>query len=251
MKIPGIICVAVLLLSGCQSNSDLVTKPQDTQKQVEALVDLGVGYLKNGDYTRAKDNLNHALHLDSHAASAHNALALVFQFEREFKEAEKQFKLALRYQPKFTRARNNYGAFLFGQGRYKEAISQLNIAAQDQFYDERPTVFENLGVCYLQLDDKKDAEAAFVKSVALNPKQPRALLELAGLRYDQQKYSSSQQLFHRYEQVSRANANSLWLCVRLAKVFHDDNKEASCALALKNIYPASDEFKQYEKMVSK
>ena len=250
MKNWGIICIAVVVLCGCQSESDLVTRPQDKQKQVAALVDLGVGYLKNGEYSRAKDNLNHALQLDYRSAPAHNALALIFQFEREFGQAEKQFKLALRYDSKFTRARNNYGAFLFGQGRFQEAIDQLKIAARDQFYDERPTVFENLGICYLQMQDKKDAEDAFVKSVALNPKQPRALLELAELRYDQKQYVISRELFQRYGRVAHANARSLWLCVRLSRVFRNSDKEASCALALKNIYPASEEFKQYQKMVS-
>ena len=250
MKNWGVLCIAVVWLAGCASNSDLVTRPQDRQKQVAALVDLGVGYLKNGEYTRAKENLNHALQLNPRSAKAHNALALIFQFQREFHQADKHFKLALRYDPKFTRARNNYGAFLYGQGRIKEAIEQLKIAAKDQFYDQRPTVFENLGICYMQLNDKKDAEDAFVKSIALNPRQSRALLDLAELRFGQKQYQSSRELFARYESVAQDNAASLWLCVRLAKVFRNPDKQASCAMALKNIYPASAEYKQYEKMVS-
>lgn len=251
MKNWGITCIVVLLLSGCATNSDLVTQPADRQKQVQALVDLGVGYLKNGELTRAKENLNHALQLDSHSAKAHNALALIFQDEREFKHAEEQFKLALRYDPKFTRARNNYGAFLFAQNRIQEAIDQLKIASKDQFYDLRATVFENLGICYLHVDDRKDAEDAFEKSVALNPKQPSALLELAQLRFDQKQYVLSRELFERFEHVSRDNARSLWLCVRLSRVFSNSDKEASCAMALKNIYPTSPEYKLYEKMASK
>lgn len=250
MKNWGIVCIAVIWLSGCASNSDLVTRPQDRQKQVAALVDLGVGYLKNGEYTRAKENLNHALQLDDRSPKAHNALALVFQFQQEYKEADKHFKLALRYDPKFTRARNNYGAFLYGQGHYRQAIDQLKIAARDQFYDERATVFENLGICYLQLKDKKDAETSFIKSIALDPRQPRALLDLAELRYDQKQFAAAHALYQRFKAVATDNARSLWLCVRLSKIYGNSNKEASCAMALKNIYPTSPEFKQYEKTVS-
>jgi len=234
------------LLSGCASNNNLVTQPADRADQVNALVRLGMGYIRNGDYARAKDNLNHALELDSRSAKAHDGLALVFQLEREFDEAEKQFKLALRYDSKFTRARNNYGAFLFSQGRYKEAINQLTIAAKDQFYDGRPTVFENLGISYQKLGDDKDAESAFVRSVALNPRQPRALLELAEIRYGQKQYAAARNLYARYERVAKDNARSLLLCVQLARVFTDNNREASCALALKNIYPASPEYKEYQ-----
>ena len=252
MKNVGILCIVVFWLAGCASNqTDLVTQPQDRQKQVAALVDLGVGYLKNGEYTRAKDNLNRALELDPRSAPAHTALALIFNFEREFNQAEKQYRLALRSDPKFTRARNNYGAFLYTQGHTRKAIEQLEIAAKDQFYDERPTVFENLGICYLQLGERQKAEDAFVKSISLNPKQPRALLELAEIRYDQQQYMSSRSLYRRFERVSRDGARSLWLCVRLSKVFRDSDREASCAMALRNIYPASPQFKQYQKMVGK
>lgn len=252
MKNVGIVCIALIWLAGCASNqSDLIAQPQDKQKQVAALVDLGVGYLKNGEYTRAKEYLNHALEIDPRSASAHTALALVFNLQQEFDQAGKQYRLALRSDPKFTRARMNYGAFLANQGQYKEAIEQLEIASRDQFYVERPTVFENLGICYLHVKEKKKAENAFVKSIALNPRQPNALLELAEIRYGQQQYVSSRDLYRQFEKVSRDNARSLYLCVRLAKVFRDSDREASCAMALRNIYPASPQFKQYQKMVGK
>lgn len=250
MKNLGILCIAVIWLSGCASNSGLVTRPQDRRMQAAALVDLGVGYLKHGEYVRAKVNLSHALQLDDRSAKAHNALALVFEFEQEYNQAEKQFKKALYYDPKFTRARNNYGAFLYGQGHYRKAIKELKIAAKDQYYDERATVFENLGVCYLQVHEKEKAEKAFTRSIALNPNQPRALLDLAELKYSQKKYADSHDLYERYEHLASDNARSLWLCVRLAKIYGNTNKEASCAMALRNIYPTSPQFKQYEKTVS-
>ena len=250
MKNLVLVGLLVAMVSGCASDdsSGLVAAPADRAKQVDALVQLGVGYLKTGEYARAKDNLNKALRLDSHSAAAHNALALVFQLEQEYDQAAIQFKLALRYKPTFTRARNNYGAFLFSQGKYQDAIEQLKIATGDQYYDERPTVFENLGISYLKINDKQAAEDAFIHSVALNPKQPRALLELAELRFDQKQYVPSRDLFRRFEAVSRDDARSLWLCVRLSAVFGDSNKEASCAIALKNLYPVSEEYKEYRKM---
>lgn len=240
----------VLLIAACATNNNLIKAPADRDQQVKALVDLGVGYLKNQDYPRAKDNLNKALELDPNSAEAHNALALVFQLEQEYGEAEEQFKMAIRSDPGFTRARNNYGAFLFGQKKYDEAIKQLKIAAEDQYYSERPTVFENLGISYLRTGDKDAAEKAFLRAIALNPRQARSLLELAEMRMDQRKYADARNLFARFESVSQDNATSLWLCVRLARIFKDSNKEASCSLALKNIYPTSPEYKAYEASVS-
>jgi type IV pilus assembly protein PilF len=236
-----------IALSGCVTETTGTgPKPADRDKQLQTLVELGIGYIRNGEYARAKENLNKALEMDPKSAIAHNTLALVFQLEREWDEAERHFKLALRYDPSFTRARNNYGAFLFARGRYSKAIEQLKMAAEDQFYTGRSTVFENLGVSYLRTGDVQSAEDAFQHSVALNPEQPRALLELADIRYDQNRFPESRDFYRRYQTVAQHNARSLWLCIRLARIFTEPDEEASCTLALKNIYPASEEYKKFQ-----
>ncbi|MDZ7683887.1 MAG: helix-turn-helix domain-containing protein [Gammaproteobacteria bacterium] len=140
----------------------------------------------------------------------------------------------MRSNPNSTRARNNYGAFLFAQERYRDAIDHLEKASEDRYYEGRPTVFENLGVSYLRIGEREKAEQAFDRAVALNPDQPRALLELAKIRFERQEYVPARQMYRRYQQVSNQNAKSLWLCIRLARVFENENEEASCALALRN-----------------
>jgi type IV pilus assembly protein PilF len=135
---------------------------------------------------------------------------------------------------------------LFAQGRYQEAIEQLSVAANDQFYQNRAQVYENLGVAYAQLGDMQNAEESYVRSTQLNPSQGRALLEISDIRYDQKNYVEARDYYRRYVSSSSQSARSLWLCVRLARVFEDDNNEASCSLTLRNIFPASDEAKMLE-----
>ncbi|XOV90220.1 MAG: type IV pilus biogenesis/stability protein PilW [Pseudomonadota bacterium] len=237
-----------LLLQGCVTESTGPARAADPQKQIATLVELGTGYLRNGEYGRAKEHLLTALELDPRSPTAHNTLALVFQLEQEYDVAEEHFKIAIRNKPDFTRARNNYAAFLFDRGRFSDAIEQLQLAAEDRFYAGRPTVFENLGVAYLRTDDPVAAEQAFQRSIALNPEQARALVELANIRFEQRRYVESRELYYRYEAISSQTARGLWLCVRLARVFDDSNREASCALALRNIFPTSAEYKQFEEM---
>lgn len=249
-KIALMMVFAMLLASGCVTETKGPTQPANKEKQLQTLVELGVGYLRNGEYGRAKENLNKALEIDPKSPVAHNTLALVFQAEKEYEAAEQHFQRALRTDPDFTAGRNNYGAFLFERERYQDAIEQLKIASQDRFYQRRPWVFENLGVAYLQLNDMAAAEQAFERSVALNPDQSRALLELADIRYRQQRFVEARELYRRHARASQQSARSLWLCVRLARVFSNSNEEASCALALKNIFPASEEYRQYQEMIS-
>lgn len=244
------IAMLAALLASCGSTSSPSSSSAATSERVETLVQLGTGYLRRGDYARAKEHLNRALSIDPRSASAHNAIGLVFQLEQEFEIAEDHFKKAIRAEPESTRVRNNYGAFLFDRGRYRDAIEQLEVASEDRYYEGRATVFENLAISYLRTGDVSGAERAFERAVALNPDQPRALIELAELRYNQGRYTEANQLYRRFQFVAPQTAKGLWLCVRLARVFDNANEEASCALALRNIFPSSQEFTEYQKAVS-
>ena len=238
--------LAALLLSGCVSESGQSKRSVNTSDQMEALLGLGAGYIRNREYGRAKENLTKALAVDPNSAQAHNLFGLLFQLEGEPDLAEDYFRKAIRFDPKFSRARNNYGAFLFEQGRYNEAITQLQICAEDRLYGARSQVFENLGVSYQRLGRVTEAEAAFVKSLQLNQEQPRALLEVADIRFQQGSYAEANQLFQRYDKLAQASPRSLWLGIQLARIFKKADDEASQALVLKNIFPMSKEYQLYQ-----
>ena len=238
--------VTILLLAGCVTQTDTPLKEVDKDEVVRRQVDLGIGYLRRAEYGRAKENLSKALQYDPRSGLAHTTFGVVFQQEGELALAEDHFKKAIKYEPDLSQARNNYGAFLFSQNRYKEAIAQLQVAADDRFYAARPAVFENLGRSYMQINDLGNAEASFERAIALNPNQARASLELSEIRFGQKRNPESFRLYQQHIKVSQHSARSLWLCVRLAEVFSNEDDKASCALTLKNIFPASREFAQYK-----
>jgi len=239
-----LILILLISLGGCVAGKNTaMQETPDRSKLLQGQIDLGLGYIRNGEYQRAKENLNRALSLDPKSPVAHNAFGLLFQLEGEDELAEEYFNRAIRFDSSFSQARNNYGAFLFSQERYDEAIEQLLLASKDRFYRGRPSSFENLGIAYLRRGNLKSAEDAFIRSIELNPGQPRSLLELAYLRFDQQNFIAAKDLFRRYIQVAQQNSRSLWLGIRLARRFGEKDAEASYTLMLKNIFPASEEFK--------
>jgi Tfp pilus assembly protein PilF len=99
--------------------------------------------------------------------------------------AEDNFQRAIKLKSDFSRARNNYAAFLYSQQRYSEAEAQLRQVVTDPLYNARPQAFLNLGMCRLQLKDAAGRRGGF-------PANPRhaggqytiALLELAQLRLE-------------------------------------------------------------------
>ncbi len=70
---------AAVLLSGCVTETIGPQKKKvNPQEVVEKLVDLGVGYLQQGNYVRAKDNLRRALDIDPKSPRVHNIPSGIF-----------------------------------------------------------------------------------------------------------------------------------------------------------------------------
>jgi len=168
------------LLAGCVSSgsTDPLRTDEGRQQARDAYIQLGIGYLQQGAAARAKTPLRKALEIDPNSADAHAALALVFQTEMENELADKHYREALSSR-KDARILNNYGSFLFEQKRYPEAMERFRQASEDNMYSERARVFQNLGMTALQLGQREEAELHFTRSLRLDSRQPRALLELA------------------------------------------------------------------------
>lgn len=251
-SIIGLMLVLMFSLSACVTETTgSIQQDPDPVKQLKAYIDLGVGYVQNGEFARAKDNLNKALEIAPDSADAHNAFGYLFQLEGEYALAEDHYKKALASNPELTRARMTYGAFLYSQGRYKDAQKEFSIAVEDRLYQMRAQVFEYLGMTYTKLNQPREAELAYLRATQLNPSQVRALLELAEIRFEQRNYVESRSYYKKSLRVAAPSSRSLWLCIRLARIFNEDDQEASCSLTLRNVFPASDEYKLYQSVASK
>ena len=235
------------LLAGCVStgNVDPLSTGKGRDEARQAYVQLGLGYLQQGQMERAKAPLKKALELDSSDADANAALGLVFQAELEPELASQYYTKALSSRPRDARILNNYGGFLYEQKRYKEAYERFQQAADDNLYSERARVFENLGMTSLKLGNRDVALEEFTKALRLDRQQPRALLEMAELSYEDRHYVPARDYYDRFSQLSEQNARSLLLGTRLAKIYDDRNKAASYGLQLKRLYPGTPEYQQY------
>lgn len=244
---PALFLLFASLLAGCVSTGavDPMKTSAGRDEARDAYIQLGIGYLQQGAGERAKIPLKKALELDPSSADAHVALALVFQMEMESKLADEHYRKALAQRGNDARLLNNYGSFLFEQKRYPEAHERFLQAAQDNLYPERSRIFENLGMTAVMLKQRQQAKDYFERSLRLNSRQPRALLEMALLSYEDKEYVPARRYYDSFSTLSEQDARSLLLGARLAKIFDDRDKAASIGLQLKRFYPGTPEYQQY------
>lgn len=247
-----LISACVLLLAGCITERETVfTEQASPEETLEQRLSLARQYIGRGNYDDAKRNLSAAVAIDDTNAEVYEAFALVYQSTGEFELAEESYERAISLRKDFSRARNNYAAFLYGQERYGEAEAQLAVVIKDTLYTARPQAFLNLGLCRLQLFDARGAEEAFMRTLAMQNTNSIALLEVAQLRFESQDMRNASIYYDQYRDVVRQqSARGLWFGVRLARAQGDKDAEGSFALALRNLYPESAEYEAYRRSLT-
>lgn len=234
------------ILTGCVQTGDVqpMRTSEGREQAKQAYIQLGKGYLQEGLTGQAKAPLQNALKIDPSDAEAHEVLALVFQLEMEPELADAHFRKALASK-RSARILNNYGSFLFEEGAYEKAMDVYKEASQDSMYLSRSWVFENMGLTALKLDDVNLAEHYFQRALRLDASQRRSLLEMGLLSYDKRDYPAARYYYETYIQQTEHDARSLLLGARIANVYQNRNEAASLGLRLKQLYPASSEYKAY------
>ncbi len=106
-------------------------------------------------------------------------------------------------------------------------------------------MFENLGLTAMRLNQREQAKAYFERSLRLNSRQPRALLEMAVMLYEEKQYVPARGYYDSYILLAEQNARSLLLGASLATIFQDRDTAASLGLQLKRFYPGTPEYQQY------
>lgn len=233
--------------ANAQPKGELVGPDEAAQKRkaVASRLQVGMEALKARDPDRARRHITRALDIDPSSADAHNAMALYYRYEGDPKREEEHYRKAIRFNAGYSQARNNYAVLLFRQGRYKDAIEQLEKAAEDTTYDQRQLVFLNLGRSYAKAGEPEKALNALQRSLRLDTNQPDTFLEIADVLWTQQKIQESLNYYNGYLARSRQSARSLWLGIRLEQASANADKVANYEFQLEQMFRATPEYQSW------
>jgi type IV pilus assembly protein PilF len=242
-----LLLLPLLLLTACnpaqvRSSSDQNLRPTHVTNEVaSANLNLGIEYLKQGNYNGALEKLEKARAADPAHPATYNVLGLLYQKIEDPKKAEQNFKKAISLDDNDSSSLNNYANFLCQQDRLEEAEKTFLKAADNPLYRSPETAITNAGLCLYSYQKKDGAKKYFQQALQINPQVPQALVKMSELALDDFNYLSARAYLQRYQQVSRHTARSLWLGIQIERELGDKNAVSSYALLLKNSFPDSDE----------
>lgn len=126
-----------------------------------------------------------AIELDNELVEGHTSLAAVkLVYDRDLAGATREFKRAIRLNPKYSRAHDGYAHCLVEMGRIEEALAECQLALDLEPLDLE--INQHLGWCYLLAHDLDRAIEQLHKTLALGPEFYRARI-LLGIAYGRKK----------------------------------------------------------------
>ncbi len=233
----------LLILTACATTEESKNVEDNT---ADIYLQLGVRYLNLNKLEIAKENLQHAIRLDSKNAQAFNALAFLDEKLNKMDDARSHYQIAISLTPDDLGIKNNYGRFLCEQGEVEKGMVLLTPATADGL-NERPWLaMTNLGRCYMQLAKYQEAESYFAQALQLNNNYAPALLEMQKVNYHQGNFSAAKVYLQRYAQVSEHTPESLLIAAQIEGASGNTGMAKHYQTLLLTKFPLSAEAKRFK-----
>jgi len=209
-------------------------------------ISLGLGYLKMGNTTQAKLNLEKAKRAAPNLPQVYTAFAHYYESVGEPEQAVLAYEKALSIKSDDADTLNNYGVFLCRQGQADKAETQLLRAIKVPSYLLVSQSYENIALCQLKSNNFEKAEKYLKKAIEHNPNNTSALINMAQLQYAKGDYKAAENTIKHFEKATRRfKPEALALAFKIYQKLGQRKAAKSYAAMLVKMYPQSYQAKQY------
>ncbi len=204
-------------------------------------LELAGNYYQKGNYSVALEELRQSLLVDPNYAAAYGLLGLVYMDLGENQKAGDSFVRGLKLAPTDSDLNNSYGWFLCQNKQERAAIAYFDRAAKNPLYSTPGKPLHNAGICLRKVGDVKAAEAYLLQAFRVDAGSPIAMFNLAEIYL--QANNAEKALFYteRLLGTYEANAQMLWLSIRVERLRGNRDAELSLGSRLRRLFPASPE----------
>jgi len=243
-------------LAGCAAQSGLGDSPQelltasdetDARRRARTRLALATGYYENGQHTVALDEQKKALQIDPGFGEAYNLGGLIYMALGDMALAQSHFQRAIALNPRDGDALHNLGWLQCQQGQLAAANQSFERALAVPTYPGRARTLMAQGVCEARAGNLARAEAALMRSYELDAGNPVTAFNLSQLLYQRGDYPRAQFYVRRLNNSELANAESLWLGIRVERRLNNRQAMEQLAAQLRRRFPQSRELLAYER----
>ena len=245
------------LLAGCAAPggasgaapSELATSMDDSaaRKRAETHLALASGYYENGQYPVALDAVKAALQADPSYAKAYDVAGSIYAALGDNARAFTHFNRALELDPQNANAMHNLGWLQCQADHYAEAQALFERAVAVPAYLGRAKTLMVQGICQARAGQARQAEATLMRSDELDAGNPVTAYNLALLLYQRGDNERARFYIRRLNNSELANAQSLWLGIKVEHRLNDRKAMEQLAGQLRRRFPASSELIAYER----
>lgn len=242
------IAACSIMLTGCVSEQSYVgsEKPVanrsfDNIEAARTRISLGLNYLRRGDSSQAKYNLERARSFAPNSAEVYSALAYYYENVGETDQAEEHYLIAINKDPNYADAYNNYGAFLCQLQKYEAAERLLLQAINRPGYIRVAESYENLALCQLQQNNFSKSKSYLNSSINHNSTRISSLVLIASLSYAMGEMTEAKNQLARIQRLGRVSARTVLLSYLIADKTGDVTTKNNAEQLLLTLYMGSAE----------
>ena len=254
--------LGLLLLSGCTTGVGLGAGASPTARAVEPVTafdetevrrrarirtQLAGSYFEQGQTTIALDEIKQALAVDPGFSDAYNLRGLIYMRMNDAALAEESFRRAIALNPRDAGVLHNNGWLLCQQKRYDEADKFFLQALAIPTYAEKAKTLMAQGICQSSAGQPELAERTLLRAYELDPANPVVGYNLAQLLHKRADYAKAQFYIRRLNNSEFANAESLWLGIKVERQLKDTVAMSQLASQLRRRYPESKELAAFDR----
>ena len=253
----ALVCIATL--QGCatsnsgafatDSNSAVFTPSDEpeTRRRARIRLELAANYFSNGQTAVALDEVKQALVADPTYGDAFNLRGLIYMQLGNFPQADDSFRRALSLQGGDPNLLHNYGWLLCQQQKYADADQYFDKALANPAYTSRSKTLMARGLCQSGAGQVAEAEKTLLKAYELDASNPVVGYHLASLLFRRNEMARAQFYIRRLNNSQFANAESLWLGIKVEGSLGDSVALKQLAEQLRKRFPDSREQSLFER----
>ena len=242
----------VAFLSGCvtqnyeNSKTPIVQNESSNTDIAMTRISLGLGYLKMGNTTQAKLNLEKAKRFSPNLVQVYTAFAHYYETVGEDELTNSSYQKALSLKPNDADTLNNYGVFLCRKDRLAEAEQQFLKAIAVPSYLLVSKSYENLALCQLKALNFEKAETYLNKAIDHSPANASILYQMMRLQYAKGQYHQALAYAKRYDKATRRfTPDSLSLSYKIYVALGNHKTASNYGAMLVKMFPESWHARQY------